>query len=64
MPEQKDEKLNSEDADNKTKNYCIDFHGAAIVSKNGNEVAITEEMIEEACDKLQDEQTMTPYLKN
>lgn len=44
------------------KNYCIDFHGAALVDKNGQEVAITEEMIEQACDELKDDHSMTPYL--
>lgn len=30
----------------------VDFHGAAIIDENGNEVAITEEMIKDACEKL------------
>ena len=29
-----------------------DFHGAAIIDENGNEVPITEEMILQACDEL------------
>ncbi len=30
----------------------IDFHGAAIISENGEEIPITEEMIKDACKKL------------
>lgn len=46
------------------KNFCIDFHGAALIDKNGHEVAITEEMIEHACEELIDDHSMTPYLNN
>ena len=31
----------------------IDFHGAAIVDQNGQEVPITEEMIQSACENLE-----------
>lgn len=31
----------------------VDFHGAAIIDENGNEVPITETMIKEACEKLE-----------
>ena len=44
------------------KNYCIDFHGAALIDQNGQEIAITEEMIEDACNELIDDHSMTPYL--
>ena len=40
---------------------CIDFHGAAIVNDNGEEIAITEEMIEKACKQLENTYFMTPY---
>lgn len=30
----------------------IDFHGAALIDENGEEIPITEEMIQNACDKL------------
>jgi hypothetical protein len=43
-------------------NFCIDFHGAALIDEDGKEIAITEEMIEEACQKLQDDHGLTPYL--
>lgn len=29
-----------------------DFHGAAIIDDSGNEIPITEEMIQHACDEL------------
>lgn len=29
-----------------------DFHGAAIIDKDGQEVAITEDMVKSACNKL------------
>ncbi len=31
---------------------AADFHGAAIIDANGREIPITEEMVQEACDKL------------
>lgn len=31
----------------------VDFHGAAIIDEDGNEVPITETMIKEACEKLE-----------
>lgn len=43
-------------------NFCIDFHGAAVIDQNGNEIAITEEMVEHACNQLVDDHAMTPYL--
>ena len=43
---------------------CIDFHGAAIVNENGEEIAITEEMIEKACKQLEDSYFMSPYSKS
>lgn len=33
-------------------NNDIDFHGAAFIDQNGQEVAITDEMIKEACSKF------------
>ncbi|MCW8929553.1 MAG: hypothetical protein OQL19_04865 [Gammaproteobacteria bacterium] len=44
------------------KNYCIDFHGATFINRVGQEVAITEEMVEEACQQYLDDSAMTPYL--
>lgn len=31
----------------------VDFHGAAIIDEDGNEVPITETMIKDACEKLE-----------
>ena len=45
----------------KNKNYCIDFHGAAIIDEKGNEIAITEDMILGACESLDDNWPITPY---
>jgi len=33
-------------------NCTADFHGAAIIDENGIERPITEEMVQEACQKL------------
>ena len=30
----------------------VDFHGAAIIDASGREIPITEEMVQQACDKL------------
>lgn len=49
--------------DEKQTNHCIDFHGAAIIDRDGNETAITEEMIEKACQELKDDHFLTPYMK-
>lgn len=32
----------------------VDFHGAAIIDGEGHEIPITEEMVKEACDKLEE----------
>ena len=34
---------------------CIDFHGAAIIDENGNEIPITENMVRQACEKIDPE---------
>ena len=34
------------------KDHCIDFHGATFIDKVGQEVEITEEMVEEACQQI------------
>ena len=43
------------------KNFCIDFHGAAVIDEQGNEIAITEEMILAACQSLDDNGPISPY---
>ncbi len=37
----------------------IDFHGAAVIDQNGQEIIITEEMIQDAFEKLE-EMTVFP----
>lgn len=43
------------------RNFCIDFHGAAIIDENGNEIAITEEMVLDACQSLDNNWPITPF---
>lgn len=38
----------------------IDFHGAAILDENGEEIPITEDMIQEACEKLDKNWVLKP----
>ena len=35
----------------------VDFHGAAVISKNGKEVPITEEMVRQACEEMGSEES-------
>ncbi|MEZ5524397.1 MAG: hypothetical protein R3E62_05440 [Pseudomonadales bacterium] len=35
-------------------NSTTDFHGAAIIDSNGHEVPITEEMVQKACEELEE----------
>ncbi len=39
-------------AEQLTEAAATDFNGAAIIDENGVEVAITEEMVQNACDQL------------
>ncbi len=39
---------------------AIDFHGAAILDENGEEIPITEDMIQEACEKLDKNWVLKP----
>lgn len=32
-----------------------DFHGAAVIDENGNEIPITEDMVQEAFEELEEE---------
>ena len=60
MSSVKKEKLSP--SDNKNENpmdHCIDFHGAAFINQDGEEIAITEEMVEKACDQLIKDKTNT-----
>lgn len=46
--------------ENETKNKDdMDFHGAAIVSNAGKEMPITEDMVQDACHKLDDDDDKT-----
>ena len=42
----------NQDKNTETKNTDTDFHGAAIIDENGQEIPITEEMVQKACEKL------------
>ena len=44
--DQKDKKSEAED---------VDFHGAAVVDENGNEIEITEDMVRKAIHELEPE---------
>jgi len=35
------------------KDNNVDFHGAAIIDGQGREIPITEDMVQEACNKLE-----------
>lgn len=41
-------------AKKKPEDTRADFHGAAIIDNEGHEVPITEKMVKQACDKLED----------
>ena len=45
----------SSNQNNKTEELGIDFHQAAVVNEKGEEVAITEEMVQQACEALETE---------
>jgi len=56
----KKEKLSpSNNKNEKPMDHCIDFHGAAFINQDGEEIAITEEMVEKACDQLIKDKTNT-----
>lgn len=40
-------------------NQPPDFHGAAVIDEDGNEIPITEDMVQEAFEELEDEQSET-----
>ncbi|MCP3850481.1 MAG: hypothetical protein GY694_09625 [Gammaproteobacteria bacterium] len=44
------------------KNYCIDFHGATFINRVGQEIPITEEMVEDACEQYLSQDAMMPQL--
>ena len=53
MSSEKNEQLSPPNKKNeKPMDHCIDFHGAAFINQDGEEIAITEEMVENACKQL------------
>jgi len=42
------------------KDHCIDFHGATYFNNAGEEVEITEEMVENACQSVLDKTSRLP----
>ena len=42
----------SEADESRNEGILIDFHGAAIIDEDGHEIPITEDMIKDACKKL------------
>lgn len=53
MSTQKDKQENT--TQESTAHQEIDFHGATVIDANGNEVNITEDMVQDACHKLEPE---------
>lgn len=47
-----DDRNKPADDEGASKEDSIDFHGAAIIDEEGHEIPITEEMIKDACKKL------------
>lgn len=39
----------------KTQKHSNNFHGAAVIDEKGREVPITEDMVQKACQSLQNE---------
>lgn len=48
---------NSKQNHTDTEDLEINFHQAAVVNEKGEEVAITEEMVQQACEQLEPEKT-------
>jgi hypothetical protein len=53
----------------KTNEQATDFHGAALIDEDGNEIPITEDMVQDAChtleeDGLEDDKDTNPGQKN
>ena len=52
--------LNSES----NKAQATDFHGAALIDEDGNEIPITEDMVQDACHTLEEDEDSDPEQKN
>lgn len=58
MPETETDKNSKSDSKTPESDaFCIDFHGAAIIDENGNEIAITEDMVKQACLEIEKSKT-------
>lgn len=44
---------NMQNMQNMRNDSTVDFHGAAIIDNEGREVPITEEMVKQACEELE-----------
>jgi hypothetical protein len=40
----------------KTNKHTTDFHGAALIDEDGNEIPITEDMVQNACHNLEEDE--------
>lgn len=40
----------------KINEQTTDFHGAALIDEDGNEIPITEDMVQDACHNLEDDE--------
>jgi hypothetical protein len=47
--------MNTEQKDKTPKEQNPDFHGAALIDEDGNEIPITEGMVQEACSDFDEE---------
>lgn len=52
----KDKSKKSMNQPEETKPHLPDFHGAAVIDEDGKEIPITEEMVQDACQKLDNEE--------
>ncbi|MEH6466822.1 MAG: PA1571 family protein [Porticoccus sp.] len=55
--------MNIEQKDKTSKEQDPDFHGAALIDEDGNEILITEGMVQEACADLDEEAGNTNDVK-
>lgn len=44
--------MSTKQKDSNAKEQDPDFHGAALIDEDGNEIPITEDMVQEACSDL------------
>lgn len=51
-------KQNSKQSTAQTEEKATDFNGAALIDENGNEIPITEDMVQDACQTLAEEKVL------